>query len=240
MINRISKKIKNIFALRRFKKDFAWFAAQNDKRLPVLWEDRFPCLDDATAETPFDAHYIYHPAWAARILSQTKPVEHVDIASTLHFASLVSAFVPVQFYDYRPAKLSLSNLTSRQADLTKLPFGENTIASLSCMHTVEHIGLGRYGDALDPTGDLKAISELKRVLSVGGDLLFVVPVGRPRVQFNAHRVYAYEDIKKYFADFELKDFSLVLDDGSFVPHADPSLVARQAYGCGCFWFKKKV
>jgi hypothetical protein len=66
------------------------------------------------------------------------------------------------------------------------------------MHVVEHVGLGSYGDSLDPNGDLKAMSELKRVLSINGNLLFVVPVGKPRVMFNAHRIYSYEQIIECF------------------------------------------
>jgi hypothetical protein len=65
------------------------------------------------------------------------------------------------------------------------------------MHVIEHIGLGRYGEALDPDGDLKAIRELVRVLAAGGNLLVVVPVGRPRIQFNAHRIYDYVEFRLF-------------------------------------------
>lgn len=208
-------------------------------RFPVKWKDAYPCLQDALTFTPFDQHYIYHPAWAARKLAQIKPSEHVDISSILSFSSIVSAFVPVKFYDYRPAQLSLNNYASDFADLLQLPFPDSSIESLSCMHTVEHIGLGRYGDPLDAGGDLKAIAELKRVLKPGGHLLFVTPVGKPVVQFNAHRVYSYEQICGYFSPFVLKEFSLVPDGGGLIERADPGLVAGQQYGCGCFWFVKE-
>jgi ubiquinone/menaquinone biosynthesis C-methylase UbiE len=131
-------------------------------------------------------------------------VLHIDISSALYFCAIVSAFVPIKFYDYRPANLQLSNLSTDSADLTCLPFNDASIESISCMHVVEHIGLGRYGDLLDPNGDLKAISELKRVLSTNGNLLFVVPVGgTPRIMFNAHRIYSYGQVISYFQDFEL-------------------------------------
>jgi len=113
-------------------------------------------------------------------------------------------------------KLDLDNLISKQANLTSLPFENNSIESLSCMHTVEHIGLGRYGDKLDPNGDLKAIKELKRVLSVNGNLLFVVPIGKPKIMFNAHRIYSYNQIINYFNELKLKEFSLVTDSGKFI------------------------
>ena len=202
-------------------------------------ENLFYCIGDDTADTAFDAHYIYHPAWAARIVKQINPGLHIDISSTLHFCSLLSAFIPVDFYDYRPAILNLDNLNSKRGDLMNLPFADNSIESLSCMHTVEHIGLGRYGDPIDPIGDIKAISELKRVCKPAGSLLFVVPVGVPRIMFNAHRIYDPEFIIQQFEEFDLIDFSLVQDDNKFIKNADLSLGKKQNYGCGCFWFKKK-
>ena len=235
-------KIKRYFEIYQnwieFKSNFSssrFLLSRNDRKFYYF---------DATGDTPFDRHYIYHPAWAARILSKTKPEVHIDISSSLHFCSIVSAFIPVKFYDYRPAEIHLSNLTSDHADITSLPFEDNSVPSLSCMHTVEHIGLGRYGDPLDYDGDLKAIAELKRVLIYGGNLLFVVPVGiRAKIMFNAHRIYTYDQILSYFNDFELVNFSLITDNPKFedfIEHADPKLTEQCDYGCGCFWFRKKV
>ena len=214
------------------------FKNKNDKRFSVNAADLYPCLKDRIIKTPFDHHYTYHPAWAARILTKTKPEFHVDISSILSFSTIVSAFVPVKFYDYRPADLKLSNLESGSQDLTKLSFDSGSIISLSCMHTIEHIGLGRYGDKIDPMGDIKSIDELKRVLQPGGDLLFVTPVGKPRIEFNAHRIYSYEQILEYFSPLVLKEFSLIPDAGGLITNADPNLVKDQNYACGCFWFKK--
>jgi SAM-dependent methyltransferase len=166
----------------------------------------------------------------------------VDISSSLHFVAIVSAFIRTRFYDYRPAMLGLDNLSCDHADLLALPFADGSIPSLSCMHVVEHVGLGRYGDPLDPDGDLKAIAELKRVLAPGGDLLFVVPVGKPRILFNAHRIYSFEQVMKSLAPLVLAEFALVPDDpaAGLVRNAPPELVAEQRYGCGCFWFRKEI
>jgi SAM-dependent methyltransferase len=205
------------------------------------WRDFKPCILDKTVKTGFDAHYVYHTSWAARKVREINPAQHVDISSSLYFSGIVSAFIPVDFYDYRPADLKLSGLKSAHADLNALPFANNSIVSLSCMHTVEHIGLGRYGDTIDAQGDSKAITELKRVVSKKGSLLFVVPVGQPKIEFNAHRIYSYEQVMKYFGDgnFILKEFSLITDNGDFLEHADPALVTQQKYACGCFWFIKR-
>lgn len=232
---RFPRKIGRFFS---FWAEYRRFKKAGDGRFSVNMKDLYPCLSDKISTTPFDHHYIYHPAWAARILAQTRPEQHVDISSILSFGAVVSAFVPVKFYDYRPAQLDLDGYESGRADLKQLGFADNSIASLSCMHTIEHVGLGRYGDELDPQGDIKSINELKRVLQPGGDLLFVTPVGRPRIEFNAHRVYSFEQVVEYFAPLQLKQFALVPDAGGLIQDADPALVKEQHYGCGCFWFKK--
>lgn len=231
--------------MREFKKDFSQFSKlsyEKGARFSLNWKDRFPCLDDKTASTRFEPHYTYHPAWAARILSKTKPEYHVDISSTLQFSAIISAFIPVRFYDFRPANLKLSNLSSKTENLAALSFVDNSIISLSCMHVVEHVGLGRYGDPLDPDGDKKAIRELKRVLAKGGDLIFVTPVGRPRIQFNAHRIYSYDQILDLFSDLELQEYSLIPDNAvkeGMIMNATRQQTEQQDWGCGCFWFKKK-
>lgn len=210
-------------------------------RFTCTWSDRAPCLNDKSVETGFDAHYIYHTAWATRILLQRSEVQkdHIDISSSISFVTQLSAFMAVKFYDFRPAKLTLSNLECGQADLLKLPFEDHSIESLSCMHVVEHVGLGRYGDQFDPEGDLKAIAELKRVLTVGGRLLFVVPVGKSaRIQYNAHRIYRYDQVVSYFEDYILENFSYIDDAGNFIESASSLDVENSGYGCGCFCFKK--
>ncbi len=241
----IKRCVSQLVAQLRFQQEFMRFKSLASRsatqRFTVRWQDRYPCLGDKTAITGFDHHYIYHTAWAARIVAQTRPVRHVDISSSLYFCALVSAFIPVQFYEYRPADLHLGNLSSELADLLALPFANASINSLSCMHVVEHIGLGRYGDPLDPDGDLKAIAELKRVLANGGSLLFVVPVGKPKIMFNAHRIYSYSQIASAFADLQLQQFALITDNGQegLIENAPTEMADAQTYGCGCFWFTRR-
>ncbi|QEC51989.1 uncharacterized protein DUF268 [Anseongella ginsenosidimutans] len=212
------------------------------KRFTLDEADFYPCLDDNTSYTGFDRHYIYHPAWAARILRRVNPEKHIDISSTLHFCSLLSAFIPVDFYDYRPARLELDDLRSLPADLLALPFESNSVRSLSCMHTLEHIGLGRYGDQMDYDGDIKAAAELERVLAPGGHLLMVVPVGHEsRIFFNAHRIYTKQQALGLFPGLTLKEFALIPEDeedGGLVTDPGETLLSKQVYGCGCFYFTK--
>ncbi len=170
----LSKPLRMLQFVQEFRK-FAALHRSARSEMPLDWNDRWPRLNDRTEHLPFDAHYIYHTAWAARVLASTRPAKHIDISSLAYFATIASAFVPIEFYDYRPAGIELSNLKCGAADLCKLPFEDRSVASISCMHTIEHIGLGRYGDPLDALGDRQALAELERVVASGGSLLIVVP-----------------------------------------------------------------
>lgn len=225
----------------RFYMDFWDFKRKGDLRFSLKWSERFPFLSDKTSSTSFDRHYVYHTAWAARILAKKKPSVHTDISSDLRFVTLVSAFLPIKFYDFRPPNFELSGLTSNHADITSLPFRDNSLMSLSCMHVIEHIGLGRYGDPLDPEGDLKAAIELQRVLASGGTLLIAVPLGKPVIMFNAHRIYNYKMVIDMFSELQLTEFTLIPDHtakGHLIYNASPDMVKDEKYACGCFHFIK--
>lgn len=83
-----------------------------------------------------------------------------------------------------------------QADATNLENIESeSIESLSALCSVEHFGLGRYGDPIDPMAWEHALKAFQRVLKKDGKLYFSVPVGViNKVCFNAHRVYRPETI----------------------------------------------
>lgn len=234
--------IKKLVNFIYYISDLSKFIKNNDGRFTIKMSLLAPQLLDRTTVTKIEPHYTYHPAWAARIIAKTKPKIHIDFSSFIQFSTLVSAFVPVKFYDYRPADIKLDNLETKKGDLLSMPFENGSIMSLSCMHTVEHIGLGRYGDPIDPQGDLKAIKELIRVLAVGGTLLFVVPIGKSKIVFNAHRQYSYDQIMKYFSELHLEEFSLIPDnarDIGMIKNATKEDSDKQNDSCGCFWFTKK-
>jgi len=226
---------------RTFFRDYSIIKEKNDGRFRIDDDLLKPCLFNKSPNLGFNKHYTYHPAWAARVISKLKIKKHVDISSILDFGTIVSAFIDVDYYEFKPPLIKgLSNYKAGKVDLVDLPFEDQSIESLSCMHTIEHVGLGRYGDPIDVRGDLKAFSELKRVVARNGHLIIVVPVGKPVIMFNAHRLYSYEMIMDIFNnEFNLQEFALVYDNGDFIVDAPPEDVKYQNYGCGCFYFCKK-
>ena len=192
----------------------------------------FPCLGDDSGHG-FDQHYIYHVAWALRKIKEINPKSHIDIGSSLHLSTCAAALVPTTFYDFRAPKLVVPNLLVAQYDLTAFPLAP--AESISCCHVVEHIGLGRYGDDLDNEGDLKAIANLKKMADK--HLLFVVPVGRPLVAFNAHRIYSPVYIRDLFSEYHC-EFFLIPNDGRS-PVVTEVTELDLPYACGCFHFVKK-
>lgn len=209
-------------------------AGGGNARFADLW----PCLMDRVSHTPFDPHYYYQAAWMAGHLAKANPSLHVDVGSDIGMVGVLSAFVPLVFVDYRPLHVHQEGLTPIAGDITRLPFADGSVSSLSCLHVIEHIGLGRYGDPIDPSGYISGLHELARVLARGGRLYLSTPVGRERVYFNAHRVFATRTILNALPGLKIVRFGLVDDHGRFEDECEFSHADNLSYGCGMFVMTK--
>ena len=200
-------------------------------------EDSYPCLFDRTEGTPYDPHYFHQAAWAMGRIAASQTTRHLDVGSDVRFVGMLTTHTQVTFIDVRPLKVDLIRLNPVAGSIAALPLGDGSITSLSCLHVVEHVGLGRYGDQLDPLGTRRACKELTRVLAPGANLFVSLPVGRPRVCFNAHRVHSPLQVLSCFEGLELIEFSAVDDRGKFREKADLDEMGQANYACGLFWFK---
>lgn len=226
-----------LFLLPRFFLHYFKYAQASGGSAPTF-KDMQPCLGDWTTHTPFDAHYFYQGAWLARRLASSAPSKHTDIGSSVLTIGVLSAQVETVFVDFRPIQTNLSGLTPVAGNILALTFADHSIQSLSCLHVLEHIGLGRYGDPIDPLGSRKGAAELQRVLAPGGRLYLSLPVGRERVCFNAHRVHAPASVLDMFPLMKLVEFSWVDDAGRFLEHTPVAEASQQEYACGLFVLEK--
>lgn len=220
-----------------FLKDYMDYRSMNPKERFKL-VNFFPILDEKVSTHPFDAHYFYQEIWAFKRILKIKPKRHIDIASKYQFSGFVSTIVPSVYVDLRPMQANWENLSTQKGDVLHLPYKDNSVESISTLHVIEHIGLGRYGDKLDPEGTKKASKELTRVLSKGGRLYVSVPIGKFRICFNAHRVHPPELFRSYFPSLKLLEFSAIDDSGKFHENVDYKKFSDLNYGCGMFLFTK--
>lgn len=230
----------------RQKENPTWYLQDKDRYLKMYREEyskdlvyaEFPQTEDKTQTTDFDPHYTYQGPWVMRKLLKRKPEKHIDIGSWTAYLGFFASLQPTEFVDIRPADLEIPKLRVKSGSILSLPYQDASQRSVSCLHVVEHIGLGRYGDELDPLGTLKALSELERILAVKGDLYLSLPVGREVTYFNAHRVTHPANVIKAFQSSTLQSLSAIMDDGTYVEKAEKTSLATQDYACGLFHFRK--
>lgn len=150
-----------------------------------------PCLHDATEESgAIKGEYFWQDLFVAQQIYRRNPVRHVDIGSRIDgFVAHVASYRQVEVVDVRPLSIDNPNIRFRQVDLTDGAASESISAdSVSCLHALEHFGLGRYGDPLRSNGHLLGLANLGKLVAAGGTLYLSMPVGRPRVMFNANRI----------------------------------------------------
>lgn len=187
-------------------------------------------------------HYFHQDLLVARRIFESHPERHVDVGSRVDgFVAHVAAFRNIEVLDIRPMDSNVRNIQFKQANLmSPPPEMVGYTDSLSCLHAIEHFGLGRYGDPIDFEGHLKGLDSLYRILKPGGTLYLSCPIGPQRIEFNAHRVFAVEYLLSLFEGrFKLRNFSYVDDRGDLHENADMTADMIDAnfgcrYGCGIF------
>lgn len=232
-------KIKHMHLLPRFLSQWHEYKKKSLEERVRLW-DLYPCLNEKSSDSQSGkGHYFYQDIWALRKIASSGVRKHVDVGSRIDgFAGQCSVICEIEFVDIRPVDLGLENFSMRQGSLLSLPYDDGSLESLSCLHVLEHIGLGRYGDDLDPDGSRKAALELKRVLATGGSLYLGAPIGRERVCFNAHRIFNPLTLLDFFKGLTLISFSAVNDNGYYEKNVLPEQFVSAKYSCGLLHFCK--
>ncbi len=238
-VTAVPNKIRGIIPFLSDLKEYRELAETRNQLLPE-WEDIYPQLDDRFQESGvLPEHYFHQDLWAAKRVFQSREKTHYDIGSSIAgFVAHISVFCSVKVIDIRPQTSKIENVEFVLGDLTNLNLADDSLASLSCLHAAEHVGLGRYGDQIDPLGTQKAVSELQRVLARKGNLYFSVPVGKEKICFNAHRVFSPKTIIEYFNELVLQSCAIIDDSGDLIENPEIDKYVDAQYCCGLFHFTK--
>lgn len=232
--------------LRRYVRDYRRLRQELKGRWTIVPSE--PCLGDWFDQAGAGSgHYFHQDLYVARRIHERKPIKHVDVGSRIDgFVAHVATFRSLEVFDIRPLAGSVRNIVFKRGDFSRLEsVPRDYCDSLSCLHAIEHFGLGRYSDPIDGDGWKKGIACLAAVLQKGGILYLSTPIGRERVEFNGQRVFSPRTIigcaEAHGLDFEC--FSYVDDSGDFhegihLTAADLDSDLHLQYGCGIFEFRK--
>lgn len=200
----------------------AYIALNTDSRFAISKEFDYICAMDKYAQNgSFDNQYFIQDIWGARKVCEDKPEIHYDVGSSVagFIAHLLGMKQKIQLIDIRPMQNDLNTrflnsgggITYYQSDATHLDnIKSRSIHSLSALCSIEHFGLGRYGDPIDPQAWEKALKSFQRVLAPGGKLYISVPVGKAnKVCFNAHRVYLPQTIIDTLDEMDIIEMSYI-------------------------------
>jgi SAM-dependent methyltransferase len=205
------------------KSDWHW-----GKELPIL-------LEKGESAGNLGAYFLQDQI-VARWLYEDQPKRHIDVGSRIDgFVGSVSVFREIEVLDIRVAPGTAHNIIFHQLNLMdELPEGwRSSTDSLSCLHTIEHFGLGRYGDPLDIDGHLKGLQQLKKMLKPGGRFYLSTPMGPQRIEFNAHRIFSAETILNWFNEgWRIERFAYIDDQDGVHESVDwKAATVKDSFGC---------
>lgn len=210
--------VASIRGWRRYLRDRTEYL-QHFKNNDFLWGTELPMLNEWNEASGSLGHYFYQDQLVARWIHAARPERHVDVGSRLDgFLGALSVFRSVDAIDIRPNSAQVHNVMFHQLDLMDdVPVGwQAATDSLSCLHTIEHFGLGRFGDTIDCQGYLKGLAHMMCMVKPGGMFYLSTPIGPQRIEYNAHRIFAAQTLIDWFAvGWSIEKFA-VIDDKNCV------------------------
>ncbi len=243
------KKIKLVRRLPAYFHDLNILESQRQYAKKVFpLGNPYPCLNEKFVNSgTATGHYFHQDLLVARRINLNNPHRHVDVGSRIDgFVAHVASFRDIEVIDVRPLPNNIPNVIFKQADMMD-PVQKDLIEycdSLSCLHAIEHFGLGRYGDDVNYDGYLLGLDNLYRMLKKKGKLYLSVPIGHQRIEFNAHRVFSVSFLLECLGEkYHIDKFSFVDDHGNLHENTPISANGIKSnfgckYGCGIFELTK--
>ena len=246
----IQKLFRSLRGLNAFAKDWRRFKSVYHGEMRLM-----PCLHDRYDESGIaKGEYFWQDLSVAQWVASSRPAKHVDVGSRIDgFVAHVASFREIEVFDVRPISNQIPGVIFKQVDFMQSSVSDNLGASdgycdsLSCLHALEHFGLGRYGDPIDVHGYEKGIANLAKILKPKGRLYLSTPIGRQRVEFNANWVFNPHTIIQtaHANGFQLIELHTLNTSGTGLLQVDlskPALdnLAEHHYNLGIFIFMKST
>jgi len=238
----IFRRFKGLFP---FKRSLTLFRSSCNWAIEVE-----PKLDDIHECAASLGEYFWQDLWVAKKIFELNPQRHIDVGSRIDgFVAHVACCRSIDVFDLRPLNSQIPGVNFHQINILSLPDKWLGVADcVTCLHTIEHFGLGRYGDKVDPEAWKDGFKNLSALLTAGGRLILSTPIGHERVKFNAHRIFDPKRIVEFSNTIGLLLESYAWceceQNGSWIvkesthPESDLSLTGRMKYAVGFFVFKK--
>ncbi len=237
------KYVRSMPSLLREYREFTKNIENNDFPLDKF----YPCIEDRIQEsgTAF-GHYFHQDLFVASKIFKNNPFKHVDIGSRVDgFVSHVASFREIEVFDIRNLTIQIDNIVFKQVDMMDDNLSlKDYCDSISCLHALEHFGLGRYGDRIDYQGHLLGWKNIYKILRKGGKFYFSVPIGKQCIEFNAHRIFSMVYLLKMIEGlYHINSFSYVNDAGDLIKNPEITEDTIKSnffcnYGCGIFELTK--
>lgn len=200
-----------------FERDLLEYQSSNKrKNFDVNNGNIWPIITEKYAAAGTVHNYFWQDLWAAKLINLSGVKRHFDIGSRLDgfIAHLLSNEIDVTMIDVREFPVQIEGLHTIVDDATYLSqIQDDSISSMSALCSLEHFGLGRYGDPVDPEACFKCFDSIQNKLAPNGKLYISLPIGRERVEFNAHRIFYPSTIIEHFSKMKLLEFSCTSQDG---------------------------
>ncbi len=231
-------KFKNVKYIIKYLRDYLKFSklSKIDLIFPILGEHK-------EKSSAVIKHYFNQDLLVASYIYKNNPKKHVDVGSRIDgFVAHVATFRKIEVFDIRDNNFQFKNIRFKRKDISKIDKSLiNYCDSLSCLHTLEHFGLGRYGDQLDPNGHIKGFKNLVKILKTGGTLYISFPISDKNViYFNSERSFNPKEILKWSNELRLVKFDFIDDYEKIFLDVDLNKFHRKiSYGCGIYTFKKR-
>uniref|UniRef100_A0A914XWI2 Uncharacterized protein n=1 Tax=Panagrolaimus superbus TaxID=310955 RepID=A0A914XWI2_9BILA len=191
------------FTLNNFSRSWYWFfndTIQSDKGSERTWSKIY--IDALLTIVSFNASHLKRPyvneslaVYAATKMYNIKGQEGAIVGSQAPWAEvycLANGAKHVTTIEYQKYIITHPQMDFLYAH--DLPLISKNI---------EHSGLGRYGDPIDPIGDIREMNKIHCLLKNKGLLFLSFPVGIDTVVYNAHRIYGRIRLAMMFEGFKL-------------------------------------